>query len=52
MSSSFSTPIGVLSWDGNLAEDTLITFPDGAEVPFYSVISQTNGAALEWLSGS
>jgi hypothetical protein len=49
MLSSTETPIGVISWDGTLNEETKIVLPNGTKVPFYTLVSQTNGLIINWL---
>jgi hypothetical protein len=40
------TPYGEISYSGELNEQTLMTMPNGIEIPFYSLISHTNGDCL------
>lgn len=46
---SRETPIGVLSWRGELDEDTQVTINGSDPVPLYVLISRTNGLVVEWL---
>ena len=39
---------GTWSWDGNLKIDTIITLANGFKMSFQSIITQTNGDALNW----
>lgn len=48
--SSCETPLGQVTWEGVLTETTPITMPDGRTIPFYSLISHTNGECLRWMS--
>ena len=42
------TKRGVYEWEGDLANSTVVTTPSGQKVTFYSLVSMTNGEALEW----
>ncbi len=37
------TPWGEISYSGELNEETLLTMPNGKQIPFYSLISHTQG---------
>lgn len=42
------TPFGVFTWEGDLSLGTVLTFPDGAEGTFYSLLSLSQGEAAKW----
>ena len=42
------TPWGEISYSGNLDEKTQLTMPNGKEIPFYSLISHTQGDCLAY----
>ena len=42
------TPWGEISYSGKLSEKTLLTMPNGKEIPFYSLISHTQGDCLPY----
>ena len=42
------TPVGAVSWDGELAPDTVLTVK-GRDLPMQQFIAMTNGECLEWL---
>ena len=42
------TPYGEISYSGELNEQTLMTMPNGFEIPFYSLVSHTNGECLSY----
>lgn len=44
------TPWGRISYKGNLSENTLLTMPNGKQIPFYSFISHTQGDCLAYFS--
>lgn len=46
---TIDTPIGQVSWEGELTPDTVVTLPNGGETPISRWIALTNGDALEWL---
>jgi hypothetical protein len=39
---------GTWRWNGDLAELSIITFANGSETTFGSLIGKTNGDALQW----
>jgi hypothetical protein len=42
------TPWGEISYSGELDESTLLTMPDKKQIPFYSLISHTQGDCLPY----
>lgn len=42
------TPWGKISYSGKLDEKTMLTMPDGGKIPFYSLISHTQGDCLPY----
>lgn len=42
------TPWGEISYSGKLDESTQLTMPNGKEIPFYSLISHTQGDCLPY----
>lgn len=44
------TPWGKISYAGELSEKTLMRMPDGKEIPFYSLISHTQGDCLPYFA--
>lgn len=42
------SPWGKISYSGELTEQTLLTMPNGSEIPFYSLISHTQGDCLPY----
>jgi hypothetical protein len=42
------TPWGEISYSGKLDENTELTMPNGKQIPFYSLISHTQGDCLPY----
>jgi hypothetical protein len=42
------TPWGEISYSGKLDENTQLKMPNGKEIPFYSLISHTQGDCLAY----
>lgn len=48
LKTTVDTPWGKISYVGKLDEDTQLTMPNGTEIPFYSLISHTQGDCLPY----
>ncbi len=44
------TPWGEISYSGKLDENTELTMPNGKQIPFYSLISHTQGDCLPYFA--
>lgn len=49
---TIDTPWGRISYKGNLSESTLLNMPNGRRIPFYSLISHTQGDCLAYFQSN
>jgi len=45
-----STPVGEVSWEGELKETSAIRFSGGNKIPFSRWVALTNGECFIWIS--
>lgn len=43
------TPVGEISWKGNLTLETELNLPNGDKRNLMTYVTLTNGSALDWL---
>lgn len=49
---TIDTPVGKVSYQGDLNPETMISFKDGSKITLARWATLTNGACLEWLDNA